>query len=306
MILAGLILASVTAAAQDGYARSIVPGSEATTPICLAWPQRNLTYAVDVAGSAQIASDSEFAPIDAAFQTWQKLSDTCSDFRFTVGPRQTQPKVGLGTEGNNVVVFRDDSCAQKVSPDDACWVKGTCANLFGCWDESDFTIAVTTTTYSKRTGVLYDADIEVNTAPHSDGSRFVFTTVNSPPCPLGSEATTCVAVDIQNTMTHEVGHFLGFAHVDVPGSTMELSAPVGETSKRIIDPGTANGFCLVYPRGQPPAPCDEKAVLNQTINAYSTGTPGCGCSNGTPAVALMLVVLGWLQAGLRRTTRSRR
>ncbi len=40
--------------------------------------------------------------------------------------------------------------------------------------------------------------------------------------------------DIQNVMTHEVGHMLGLGHSDVYDATMYKEGPVGETSKRSL------------------------------------------------------------------------
>jgi hypothetical protein len=58
---------------------------------------------------------------------------------------------------------------------------------------------------------------------------------------------------------------------------MAATAPVGEISKRVIDPGTADGFCLTYPKGQPPVSCDELSELHGTITARNTGSFGVSC-----------------------------
>lgn len=287
LVVAGLWLG----AAEPGHLRTLVPGTQDTAPVCLQWSKRTITYTVDEVGSTQVEGDAEFDAINAAFAAWQKVSDTCSDFRFQAGPRQSQPRVGQGTEASNAIVFREAACRQVAPQDHACWSDGSCPNLFRCWDESDLTIALTTTTYSKRTGVIYDADIELNGAPHVDGTRFLFTTVNSPQCRSGFEAPTCVATDVQNTLTHEIGHMLGFDHVDIPGSTMEPSAQVGDLAKRVIDRGTADGLCLTYPRGEPPQPCDQRAQLSQTITIVANGASGCGCQSAPVWPAVMLLTL---------------
>lgn len=290
MILAGLLATGVVlAAAEPAYLRTMVKETESLpVPICLAWHNRVITYVFDVAGSSQVSGELEFAAINAAFASWRALSDTCSDFRFVEGPRQSQVLAGKGTESSNVIVFREVSCRGLAPQDNACWLDGTCSKIFHCWDESDLTIAITATTHSTRTGMIYDADVELNGAPHLDGNAFVFTTVNSPACKIGSEASTCIAIDVQNTMTHEIGHMLGFDHVEIAGSTMEPTAPVGEIAKRGIDRGTSDGLCLTYPRGQPPQPCDARSQQSQTINVYTTGTMGCGCSAGLPGSLLLL------------------
>jgi hypothetical protein len=265
------LLASVEASAQ--YVRT--PAGDPANEICVTWTTRNITYTPDSAGSARTPGDTEFVAMDAAFATWQALSKQCSDFQFTKGPSQANTLVGQGTQDSNVVVFRDTECTNAAPPNDPCFADDTCINMFHCWDHGQFTLALTTVTYSTKTGAIYDADIELNSAD------WLFTTVDSPPCVEGMEAVTCVATDVQNTLTHEIGHFLGFDHVNNPNSTMAPTAPIGETSKRVLDPGTQDGFCTTYPRGQPPTPCDASSV-QRSITATVQGTPGLtafGCTS---------------------------
>lgn len=294
-----IVLLAGLASAQDGYLRTPVPGRDGQSPLCITWNKREFVYVVDAAGSSKTPGDSEFVAIDAAFASWQAVSDTCSDFKFIRGARVADAKIGRGTETSNAIVFRESTCRTAAPPNDPCQADGSCANQYHCWDHSDFTIALTTTTFSTKTGAIYDADIELNAAPHVDNSSFLFTTISSPPCAEGAEAVTCVATDIQNTVTHEVGHTVGFDHVEVPGSTMEATAPLGETQKRIIDFGTSRGFCNTYPKGQPPVPCDELAQLRRTIDAHGAGTTGLGCG----AVPFQLA---WWAVGLLALLRSRR
>src|SRR5262249_13277792 len=127
--------------------------------------------------------------------------------------------------------------------DDPCKMKDDCGNEYDCWDHQPAAIAITTTTYEPQSGRIIDADVELN-APN-----FTFTTVDSPPCVKPNFAQTCVATDVQNTLTHEIAHMLGLAHPTSPGSTMNPTAPPGETSKRVVDPGTAGFPCAVYPKG---------------------------------------------------------
>ena len=42
---------------------------------------------------------------------------------------------------------------------------------------------------------------------------------------------------------------------------MEATALLGETQTRIIDQGTATGFCDTYPKGLPAVPCDQQAQI---------------------------------------------
>jgi hypothetical protein len=83
---------------------------------------------------------------------------------------------------------------------------------------------------------LRAADITLN------GQGFAFTTA-----PTGA-----TAADVQNTVTHEVGHLLGFDHSPDPESTMFADAPLGETKKRDLTADDAQGLCDVYPLGHEP------------------------------------------------------
>jgi uncharacterized protein (TIGR03382 family) len=270
-----------------GQAQAFIrtPASTAVdgTQICVTWNRRDFTYHVDAAGNDQTPGDTEFTAIDSAFATWQALSDTCSDFTFTRGARVSNPIVGQSSSSSNVVTFRQLACATAVPSGDPCLAdEGACGNAYKCWDHSDGTIALTTVTYSTKTGIAVDADVELNAVD------FLLTSVSSPPCVDGKEAVTCVAYDIQNTMTHEIGHVVGFAHtLDDPGSLMYPTAPLGETSKRVIDPGTATGFCTTYPRGQPPVPCDEQLALQRHLIATTT----CGSTDAASVLPFLALVL---------------
>ena len=290
-VLGVVVLLAGTAAFGQGYLRTQVPNSDPA--LCIFWGDRSYTYHVDSAGSSQTPGDTEFDAIDAAFQTWQTLSDQCSDFQFIRGARVDNPQVGYSSSGDNtnVITFRETSC-DDVPADDPCLNDDSCANKYRCWDHDPMIIALTTTTFSTKSGTLYDADIELNAAPQYGGPGLLFTTVSSPPCNYSNISTNCVATDVQNTLTHEIGHVIGLAHVDIPGSTMQPTAPLGETHKRVIDIGTASGFCDIYPRGMPSSSaCDLSAQVHDDVRAVSAGTGGCSSAGGAPWAILFLLLL---------------
>jgi hypothetical protein len=291
LLALALGLISSTALAQ-GYVRTSINGDG---QICIFWAQRTYTFYYDSAGSAQTPGTTEFDAFDAAFQTWQTVSDQCSDFQFVKGGLKDSPVVGYtqGSSDNyNVLTFRENSC-DDVPSSDPCWTDDSCANTYRCWNHDPQVIALTTTTYSIKTGTIFDADIEFNAAPQFGGPGFLFTTVSSPSCTYSDISTSCVANDVQNTATHEIGHVIGLAHDPNPASTMLATAPLGETQKRIIDIGTASGFCDIYPRGQPSSSaCDLTGQLHNEVHAQSSGTSlGCSAAPSSTGVAAL-----WLWA----------
>jgi len=137
------------------------------------------------------------------------------------------------------------------------------------WTESANAIAITMTTFDCGSGQIYDADVILNDV------GFSFTTDPQP---------GVAKADIQNTLTHEVGHVLGFDHDPDPSSVMYPDEPLGETKKRTLSPGDIEGVCAVYPLGKGP------------------GTGGCSASGGESASAALVALLLGARA-LRRRAR---
>jgi hypothetical protein len=297
----------------QAFSRSTGTNLSGETAFCLSWSKRNLTYRIDAAGSERTPADTEFAAIDAAYAAWQRLSNTCSDFQVLAGPLSQQPVVGKNPNAEapieNVITFREKYCNTVVPPDDPCRseteacraspsgrcpIAKACANKYNCWDGAAGTIALTTATYSKITGIISKADIEFNAA------QYLFTTVTGQPCPEGKLSTDCVAYDLQNVATHEIGHFFGFDHVDNATSTMAPSAILGDLQKRVIDLGTEEGFCQVYPAKGPPTICNDPNRLSSRITASPKGLVGCSAAHALFPV--LLVVL--LRQSKRLTART--
>jgi hypothetical protein len=286
--------------ALAGYVRSATLEDKA---ICLFWGARTIVYHPDVEGSARTPGEAELDAIDASFATWQAASDQCSDMKFIRGERMANMRVGhfRGREPDNAVIFRETRCLDVVAADDPCWEKlGKCGNTYRCWEGPDGVIAYAHVSYDRPwepvPGRIYDVDLELNAA------HFLFTTVSSPVC-LEGPSPDCVWMDLQNTLTHEIGHLVGLDHVlDAPRSTMAATAYVGEISKRGLDPDSQRGLCEIYPRGQPTVTCLSK--LQREVKAESSGIPtidawtGCAATGlgggGMAALALLgLRVLAW-------------
>ncbi len=160
------------------------------------------------------------------------------------------------------------------------------------WDgTSATTFATTIVNYDPNTGVIHDADIKVN----DEFYRFATT-----PTPGPGEA------DLQNTLTHEAGHFLGFAHSRHPEATMYGSASLGETKKRTLARDDIDGLCATYPVAEYHSTCGRHEDVGSETGdgSFGWGSPkstdaasacsvtGLGRSATLPPVMLMLGLIG--------------
>ena len=281
----GAVVALVAASVVP-YVRSTTTPDSPDAGHCLGWPAGRVEFHPNAAG-APGRGDAGFAALERALGSWEAQMQLCGNLTLTMGPRSASRTVGFDDRreaiNENLVVFRTRLCSQVVATGDSCLHDDSCANAYDCWDFSPGTLAITTTTYNTRTGKLYDADLEMNSAEH------LFTTVDSPPCD-GEVLPTCVSVDVQNTATHEFGHALGLAHSPDPRSTMFAGAAPGETSKRVLDDGSEEFVCTAYPQGTLSRDCDGSPI------DLSEGGGSCSAA----PVGLLGLVLAAARLGRRR------
>ena len=119
------------------------------------------------------------------------------------------------------------------------------------------------------------------------------------PRPVTSNPGNCVATDVQNTMTHEIGHLIGLDHTLALGSVMNPSAPQGELSKRNIDQGSADFVCRTYPKGLASQSCVTPS-LESSGNAAVLGQQAFGCSSSGAGAWWPAMAAGALLAWRRR------
>ena len=120
-------------------------------------------------------------------------------------------------------------------------------------DDRRDALAVTHTRYDRDTGEILDADIELN------ATHYLWTVHGDP------DAETA---DLMNTLTHELGHLLGFAHSEHLDATMFACTSPGEISKRYLGDDDVDAVCTVYPIGAP-TPRETGISQHKLISAPS-------------------------------------
>ena len=196
----------------------------------LSWFERHITYTIFHKGTEQIRSDIAFLLLDQSFVPWRDAIECVSPGRSTNLSFERHPttsdvdRIGYDylhpSDNENLFIFRD-----------------------GDWPfpGQSSVIALTTVTFKPQTGEILDADIEFN----SKNFRFSADATGIP-----------TEMDLMNTAVHEIGHFLGLAHVNHSDATMHASAQLGETKKRHLSCDDKNGMVFKYPVGEPNGYCD--------------------------------------------------
>ena len=194
------------------------------------WGEPCVPFHLHLDGSDDLGFGNVLSAFRNAMNTW--MGNECSALSLDYQGVTDVDGAGYRTDGPNlnVLVFRER---------DADWIHAPSA------------FAVTTVTYCENLegecrflGEVRDADIEVN------GAFFKFSAEISGRPPL---------VDLENTLTHEIGHVLGLAHSAVEGATMVADAAPGDISKRSLHADDIEGVCDIYPPGA--AACEAYPVV---------------------------------------------
>ncbi len=307
--------AVLVAAALAGRAAAYVRTTDAETGVAVSWPVPVVSYDLSsepFSPTATCAPNAAGDPVEAAvrasFAEWEQ---PCADLRLVYGGRIPE----LRTTGvvEHLVIVRNGWCSNDLAAladPSHCMTDPDidCGTLYNCYEDhgDHSTVALTTVLYDPSTGRLYDADMVVNgwdgkgdgtllepqnaIAPHG----YYFTCVDPADRPTWAACTTygqtdCWAWDLQNTVTHEAGHFLGLAHpCGDPGTPLCNSDPppwetvpyrdramypytsIGDVSKRHLSADDVAGICAIYP---------------------SPGGCGCGSGGAPGALAALLAML---------------
>lgn len=228
-----------------------------TSGVALQWPSRCLSFGTQKDGSARTHigyrdADQTFRSV---FSTW--MSADCgggqhpSFVMYDIGAPYggiecDQPEFNDDAPNASVWMFRDDA-----------WP----------YTDENATLALTTVQYEKSTGVILDADVEINS--------------------FSSDLTigdTTVHADLASIATHEAGHFLGLSHTPIKSATMYARYSPGDRDIRTLDTDDVNGICAIYPPDRNVPACDSPLpphgfgrYCNEDVNVKR------GCAVGVPA-----------------------
>jgi hypothetical protein len=262
-----------------------------------------------------LTGPDQFTAVQSGFAAWSMPA--CTDVVPQYDGTTTRTDVGYDRAAApdaaiNLVVFRPVLCSEAVPDGSTCLQEpGGCDDAYNCLDDSYADgIAITHVFSIPDSGTILSAGIELN------DRRTLFSTANDPRCdpacawpdggegdggcaglplpPLGTVDPPCVATDVWNTVSHEAGHFLGFAHTAVPDAVMFPTTAIGDLNKRALHQDDQDGVCSVYPNGGP------TSMLCPGYDGGMSQASGCGCQGSSGAPAASLVITACLAAWRRR------
>lgn len=199
------------------------------------------TGGMTINGPSAVPYATALTSMRAAFETWTTPNvTTCSTaMDFSFQGNFASPSGTAAISGND-------------GNNNVIWLGGT------SWRYGSGTLGLATTTFSS--GSLLDADMELN-----NNSRWGTT---------GAAGDT----DLQSVVTHEAGHFIGFAHSTSGNAVMNPSIGSGVIKRNLLGPDLSD-ICGVYPgvAGGQGSPC--------TTSANCTG--GTVCEGGVGSSSLL-------------------
>lgn len=250
---------------SSGQARAFVRSHvEGEPSLYLYWSSRNVAVFIQQNGSEDVDPGAMRAAVLRSLTTWS--ANGCTDLYLHWGGMTASTETNLTSSEPdmvNALVWREA----------------------GQWPEDvgPGTLALTTLVYDRAIGAIIDGDIDFN------GEDFYWT---------ANDERSQDDTDVQNTVTHELGHLIGLDHSDDPDSTMFGGTQAGEITKRDLGDDDLTALCYMYPDG------DDTPLETVTAEPAPLELEGAGCAmaGGGPSGSVLLVLAGLVLA----LSRSRR
>jgi len=308
----GLLLACASPAFAYVRYRAAAPLGGLGAPY--AWGRASVSILGYPHGLPNMPVDQIGAAMTAAVAAWSKedaANGTCSFLDLSVSIQSVDAIPPAADHDDvNTIALRDgvwtEICTKAKDGTTVCHQPGELA---------------LTTVWSRSCGEIVEADVEVN-ADTSTPSAFMW-------ADLQLTTTNGGYHDLQNALTHEMGHFIGLDHtcelapgaaageVDNLGnpvpdcsdstpaemeSTMYPSSEAGDLTKRTLSQDDRDGLCAIYPLGQNPKTCG----VGSTSSGGCAVAPDAAAANGPRAVRWFAIIGGALALGAFLAARRRR
>ncbi len=297
-----LTLVASTAATAWAYVRS-----RTTKGIPVAWPGSCAQITPDSGGTPDLPNDTTFSVIMQSIGHWQTAYAGQAYLKLEY---ETPMPLEAHLDGVNTIKFRTDRWCHPndAQQNDVCY-SAQAAGITTVFFVQDG---------SNHAGTILDADIELNDI------NFTFAVLPTTATPNPQRPFA----DLDNTLTHELGHLQGLDHtcadsatppqevddsgnppppcdsvtslplaeqVKITTATMYNFAKPGEISKRMPKADDVAGIVNAYPQANDPG----GACKPIDLNAYKGG--GCSIAgSGRRSLAAIAVLLGALLALVAR------
>jgi hypothetical protein len=250
--------------------------------------------------------------VHAAAAVWSKPALACTDLSLNVTEVE-EPIADATVDRVNRIGFRRDE-----------WRKMPCdATKELCAPYQTAAIAITTVTSNTRTGEILDADMEINAV----NKKFADVLTNTTPHPGDLH-------DLQNTVTHELGHLIGLDHTcwntlppdnrpipkdnrgvespncggditpEIRNATMYAQAVAREIDKRSLEVDDMLAACDIYPVGYLGFPDDDGGkggcTMARGVSRGDRDTPGLALFAFSTLLGLVLTAGRSLKGRRRR------
>jgi hypothetical protein len=228
-----------------------------------------------------------------AAAAWSNVGLSCTYLAIDIALSSEATPTASADNKNSLIFRHNDWC----NPSDSPW---TCS-----YDQA--ALAITSVFVQRSTGHIQEADIEVN------DRWFSWTDLALNP----DEKTK---QDLQNALTHEMGHLVGLDHscfnpapnltrptdnlgnpvpdcatapMAIRDTTMFASATPGDLSKRTLEPDDQQAVCDIYPLNKDPVYCPAEGggTSSSCAVAEELERPSLGAFGLALAPAMMVVAI---------------